>query len=124
MITWSHLHLPRFSAGERNCISVKDKGQRVRYVSDISMKDVTFFVSAAGRERCLRTGVRNVHAWVIGERVNEGINSDPVFLHNYRRAIYDPWKGDSFVWADTLTPVHRAATVYLSGKNVYILEES
>lgn len=118
--TWTHLHLPRLSAGEPECISVKRGRDKVFYVSQIALKNATFFVSAAGRERCLRDNVRNVHAWVVGEAID--LPSCFEVDTDAPRAIYDPWKGDTFVRAQDLTPIHSAATVVLSGKHVYFRE--
>ena len=121
MSTWAHLHLPRLQAGEVNVISVKVPGQRIEYASWVSLRDARFVVSEAGRQRCIRQGVRNVHAWVVGEEVlrveDYPWRNDPPAV--YRRAVYDPWKGGSFVDSETLEPVDLAACAILSGKNVY-----
>lgn len=117
---WAHLHLPRWRAfseagGTSEVISIKTPGRRVSYTSAIVLKDCTFFVSAKGRERCLKSGVRNVHAWVIGDIIYVSPNELP----KSRRAIYDPWKGGTFVDADTLQPIEHADLVYMVGKDVY-----
>ena len=123
MTTWAHLHLPRLQAGEVNVISVKVPGQRIAYTSWISLRDVEFKVSEPGRQRCLTYGVRNVHAWVVGTEVlrvgsHWGYAQAPRPAA-YRQAVYDPWKGGTFVDSETLTPVLRADLVIMSGKNVY-----
>jgi hypothetical protein len=126
---WVHTHLPRLLAGERDCLSVKVPGQRIAYASWISLRNAEFRVSEHGRLRCLTSGVRNVHAWVVGEEVLRVAEqdvfpgawaswplSDPV---GYRRALYDPFKGPSFVDSETLEPLARADWVILSGKRVF-----
>lgn len=128
-IAWVHTHLPRLRAGERDCLSVKVPGQHIEYAAWVSLKNAEFRVSEPGRLRCLTSGVRNVHAWVIGEEVlrvaeqdvfpeawTSWMLSDPV---GYRRALYDPFRGASFVDAETLDPVHRAEWAILSGKNLF-----
>lgn len=54
----------------RHCLSVQTrtpKGWRVtNHVQAITLDDVTFKVSEAGRQRCLREGRKNVHAFAIG----------------------------------------------------------
>jgi hypothetical protein len=120
---WAHLHLPRLKAfesgqGTSEVISVKTPGHRISYVSSFSMKDCTFFVSAKGRERTLRSGQRNVHAWVIGEPKYIA----PATMKSWKKAIYDPWKGPDFVDSVTLQPVYSAAWVYMIGKVVYYRE--
>lgn len=120
---WAHLHLPRHLSGDPNPISVKVPGQRIDYVSWLSMTDVEFKVSQPGRRRCIREGVRNVHAWVVGRLVLATENypfADPALDYpTWRRAVYDPWKGETFVDAETLAPVLTARYAILSGKNVY-----
>ena len=126
---WAHLHLPRLSAGDPNPISVKISGQRIDYTSWVSFRDVEFKVSQPGRRRCLREGVRNVHAWVVGRMILRCVAEFPGEFDRvpsgYRRAVYDPWKGDSFVDSETLEPVLTADCVIMSGKHVfYVCEES
>lgn len=123
-IVWAHLHLPRLSAGDPNPISVKIPGQRIDYASWVSFRDAELRVSQPGRRRCLREGVRNVHAWVIGTEVCRMTSDDfiPVMDFpppSYRRVVYDPWKGSTFVDSETLEPVLRADYVIMSGKNVF-----
>jgi hypothetical protein len=123
MTTWAHLHLPRLTSGDPNPISVKVPGERIDYVSWLSLTDVTFRVSQAGRRRCLREDVRNVHAWVVGTEVLRAPDypfADPALDYpTWRRAVYDPWKGHAFVDAETLAPVLTARYAILSGKHVF-----
>lgn len=121
MSTWAHLHLPRLQASDPNPISVKIPGQRIEYASWVSLKDATFRVSEPGRQRCIRQNVRNVHAWVVGEEIlrvaDYPVKDEPPAT--WHRAVYDPWKGGTFVDSQTLAPVLTADLVIMSGKNVY-----
>jgi hypothetical protein len=121
MTAWAHLHLPRLRSGETpNVISLKTPGEKIDYVSAVEMSNPTFRVHERGRERCLEYGVRNVHAWVVGDVEGVSYNCRQMDLSSaWRRAVYDPWKGDSFVDADTLEPVHSASRAVLTGKVVY-----
>ncbi len=113
--TWAHLHLPRLRAGDIDCISIKVPGKQIDYTSAVGITDAVFYVSEAGRQRCLNEGVRNVHAWVVG-------TAGPLHgstIVGGRRAIYDPFKGGTFVDADTLEPVYTASQVSMIGKDVY-----
>jgi hypothetical protein len=125
MTTWVHTHLPRLTAGERDCLSVKVPGQRIAYASDIVLENVTFKVHEAGRRRCLESGQRNVHAWVVGtEKVRWfGGRTDRPWstVPGWRRALYDPFKGGSFVDSETLEPVASASAAIISGKFVHYL---
>lgn len=121
-IAWVHTHLPRLRAGELDCLSVKFPGQPITYRSWISLRDAEFRVFQPGRLRCVASGVRNVHAWVVGEPVltlthwNKTGDRVPA---GYRRAVYDPFKGPSFVDAESLEPVLTAEWAILSGKHLF-----
>ncbi|HKZ21137.1 MAG TPA: hypothetical protein VJQ57_13635 [Acidimicrobiia bacterium] len=121
--TWAHLHLPRLLSGVADVISVKVPGQRIAYTSTVTLSGCTFRVSEQGRQRCIRDGIRNVHAWVVG---TEGVRVSGLAPQGrpegFRQALYDPWKGSTFVDADTLKPVLSARYVVMSGKNVYYKE--
>lgn len=129
MSTWLHTHLPRLQSGDPDPISVKVPGQRVEYAAWVSMRDAEFRVHEKGRQRCIREGVRNVHAWIVGTEVLRLSDSEiPSWSlrknmvgppKGYRRAVYDPWKGGTFVDSQTLEPVLTADLVIMSGKNVY-----
>lgn len=126
--TWAHLHLTRLRSGDPDMISVKIPGQRIDYASWVSLRDAEFKVSEPGRQRCIREGVRNVHAWVVGTEVTRVTSEEFVPVMDfpppsYRRAVYDPWKGGAFVDSETLAPVLRASWVILSGKNVFYASE-
>lgn len=116
---WVHLHLPRLRAAVPDVISVKVPGQKIRYASYVGLTMAEFRVHERGRQRCLREGRRTVHAWVVGSPAVIWEGGRPAVTPDWRRAVYDPWKGATFVDADTLRPVHRAETVALIGKDVF-----
>ncbi len=127
--TWAHLHLPKLKAwregsDDDRVISCKVPGTHgIEYVSSIALDNARFFVSEAGRQRTLREGSRNVHAWVVGTSLGE-ISQMSVLgltLVGARKAIYDPWKGRDFVDSETLMPVESMTRAYLIGKDVYYL---
>ncbi len=120
---WLHTHLPRLRSGDANPISVKVPGQRIAYAAWVSVRGAEFRVHEKGRQRCVREGVRNVHAWVTGEEILRCEAEFPGEFTRvpvgYRRAVYDPFKGGTFVDSETLEPVVRADLVVMSGKDVY-----
>lgn len=70
---------------------VEGKGWRVdSHPHGVYLRDVRFRVSKAGRDRTLRTGQRNVHAFVEGELIS------PVDMHGARRATYQPFIRGAF----------------------------
>jgi len=122
--TWLHTHLPRLQSGETpDVISVKIPGRHIEYASWVSLRDAEFKVSEPGRRRCIREGVRNVHAWIVGEEIlrvcSDWRYSQAPCPVGYRQAVYDPWKGGTFVDSETLEPVLTADLVIMAGKNVY-----
>lgn len=125
---WAHLHLPRLrSKTTKDVISLKVPGWAIDYVSVLILSDVEFKVHEKGRQRCIREGVRNVHAWVVGYVENQAYGENlaydfPVNRTQWRKAIYDPFKGGSFVDADTFAPLTTARRALMIGKDVYYLE--
>lgn len=126
---WLHTHLPRLRSGETpDVISIKIPGQRIAYASWVSVRDARFVVHERGRQRCLSEGVRNVHAWIVGEEIlrvgsNWQYNQAPRPV-GYRKALYDPFKGPSFVDSETLEPVGDGPWyVIMSGRSVWYTKE-
>lgn len=118
--TWAHLHLPRLRAGVADVISVKVPGRRIGYVETLVLHNAQFKVSEPGRQRCLAENVRNVHAWVVGDAggpVPDGYVE--TFPGGLRKAVYDPWKGGTFVDSQTLLPVLTADLAVMVGKDVF-----
>lgn len=48
------------------CYSVRQFGRVVAHADSVELLDAAFVVNAAGHARAVRTGQRNVHAWVRG----------------------------------------------------------
>ncbi|MEU6278183.1 hypothetical protein ABZ871_38185 [Streptomyces populi] len=116
---WAHLHLPRLRSGAADVISLKTPGEPIRYASYVGMIGVEFKVHEPGRRRCVREGVRNVHAWVVGLPAIVWEGGTPIVTPDWKRAVYDPWKGPAFVDATTLEPLQHAETAVLIGKAVF-----
>jgi hypothetical protein len=86
----------------------------------LGLTDVTFHVQPAGRERVRRTGRKNVHAYVKGDydtvMINNLTNEE---LDNGRAITYNPYKYDSFVYADDLTPVTHCDRLVLISRRMW-----
>lgn len=123
MRTWLHTHLPRLQAGDPNVISVKVPGQRIEYAAWVSLKGARFVVQEVGRQRCIREGQRNVHAWVVGEEILRCKAEFPGEFSRvptgYRQAVYNPWEGGAFVDLETKAALYEAARVIMVGKDVW-----
>lgn len=124
--TWAHLHLPRAKRGDAECISVKTENRPVEYTEVLQMFDVVFNVREAGRQKTIREGVKNVHAWVTGEitTFDQGEMASLQRVYGWRQAIYNPRKHETFVDSETGQPVHRATYVIMVQSKVYYLNLS
>lgn len=92
----------------RKCWSVKQGREATTHASRLTLSGCTFVVSACGRERCLRDGHRNVHAFVKGEVSNEESVVRGV------RVGYNPWRSPHFTRKDNGEKVEKAGVVFLS----------
>lgn len=104
--------------------SVRHKGLVVDHDDAVFLKNARFVVQPKGRERTRSTGVRNVHAWVVGERVSPLDFPVPEFGGRYRQLAvsYDPYKSDRFQTGQG-EAVERADWVLLGREGVYALIE-
>lgn len=98
---WSGLHgaQPRvrvYKNLHKDCFSVVDTWSNtvVAHTDEIQLKEVQFRVQPAGRERVLRTGRKNVHAYVVGI-----VTEFPELLTDPVR--YDPYRFSQFYKFDT-----------------------
>lgn len=111
----------------KKCLSVQYKGKVIDHAKSICLKDVEFKVSQAGRSRVLREKRKNVHAFVVGDI---SLNRPPMYyLRKYsekytefeRKVTYNPYKYNSFVYADTEEPIKNADYVFIEGKDIFAL---
>ena len=76
--------------------SVKQGGLVVAHVASVTLTNVHFKVSEAGRQRVLRDKQKNVHAFVVGMIKDINKPCDKVG----DRLSYNPYKADCFTWCD------------------------
>lgn len=86
-------------------LSIRVKGKVVGYTDWVKLADVKFIVNEAGRQRCLREGKKNVHAFVEGHIVEGEYPGSIVCV------TYNPYKTGTFVNALTGEPVLSADCV-------------
>lgn len=102
--------------------SVQDlrSGKVVAHGNNIILKNPTFKVSEAGRQRVLREQRKNVHAYVIGTYAgaNEIQQLEQDFM---QQAYYNPYKLSTFVEKETQQPLHSAELAVMMDKQVYYL---
>jgi hypothetical protein len=127
----------------KHCLSVRaqeglSKGRIVLHAQALTLRNVSFRVSEAGRQRVLRERCKNVHAGLLGQLWDwvplqpklAGLESNPLlpswrFFENQCRThrtqvTYDPYKFESFVTKLNEIPVFNATVCALFDRAVYI----
>ena len=90
------------------------KGWRVTgYADRLNLTDVEFRVSDAGRQRVLKEGRKNVHAFVIGNLTDEELETSV-------DVSYNPYKHGYFYRKNNGQAGHSASTVTLENRQVKI----
>lgn len=119
-----YLNRHRLRQNKPDVFSVREKGGKVLYHSGaIFLEDAKFIVQEGGRQRVLRTGIKNVHAWVEGKEVQGSVMQE--WWENTVRVHYNPLLHDCF-FRDTFqddifyTPVYEAKIVGLAGGGIWI----
>jgi hypothetical protein len=104
----------------KRLFSIRQKGKVIAHMGTVGLTDVTFRVQPAGRERVRREGKKNVHAYVKGTYDHEmAVNLTNEEMEDARPITYNPYKYDSFVYADTLTPVEHCDRVVLISRRMW-----
>ncbi len=88
-------------------------GRVVLHTDKVHIRDPKFVVRKSGRERVLREGKKNVHAFVRGELSTHFYDFDPVYV-DYTLVSYNPYKHDTFVDVFDVSPVRTAKRAVLS----------
>lgn len=98
------------------CLSVKSvkTGLVIAHKGGVNLSDVSFKVSAKGRERVRREQKKHVHAGLVGF-VAERLAGDP----GPKRVTYNPYKNETFVDADG-QPVFEAPSAYVLTEGAFI----
>jgi hypothetical protein len=103
----------------KHCFSVvslekENYGRVILHTQEITLTNAKFKVSQAGRERVLREGRKNVHAFVVGyvsaEFPSPNIDTE---------ITYNPYKYASFVEKATEKEVGSAYAVKLSHRKIF-----
>ena len=91
------------------------KGLVIQHAKELSLRDVKFKVSKAGRERVLREKRKNVHAGIEGYIVD---NVSDVITWS-KMVSYNPYKADHFYCKETNEPVFNAQRVFMAERTVW-----
>jgi hypothetical protein len=94
------------------------KNKVVAHCSNISIKDVTFVISEAGRARVNRERKKNVHAWCVGTITSFEKNS--VVGIKRKQVTYDPYKYGFFYQVDkSPKPFMSLPELHFNGTKAY-----
>ena len=81
--------------------------------------NASFHVGEKGRQRVLKTGQKNVHAFVRGYYVYPPWDSENLDVDKMAQVTYNPYQHESFVWKDSGEKVQIASEVVLKDGKVY-----
>lgn len=117
----------------KQCLSARPIGSRpaaagidmrVRHYDWLNMRDVTFAVQPAGRQRVIREKQKNVHAYVRGELDSSQLHTGQPFDEGtwdwYDEVTYNPYKYESFVLKHNEQPIYEAEHAWVIGKRIYV----
>lgn len=93
------------------------KGRVIQHAVELKLRDVTFKVSEAGRQRVLAEKRKNVHAGVVGY-----IADDISEFTMHQQVSYNPYKAGHFYNKASGEPVYKAPAVYMASRMVWIAE--
>ena len=102
-----YFNLHKYTWSVRQCST----GRVILHTDKVHIRNPEFVVRKAGRERVLREGKKNVHAFVRGE-ITYFDDFDPDYL-GYSLVSYNPYKHDTFVDVCDVTPVRTAKRAIL-----------
>ena len=98
----------------RNCYSVRQDGLVKMHTDSICLYDAQFRVGKKGRERVVKTGVKNVHAGVSGY-IDRDWDLQRFPPTNFRSVIYNPKKWETFIYGSAdHEPIFWASSARLS----------
>lgn len=95
--------------------SVRQNGLVVGHTNDIVLKHCDLIVNQSGKDRCITSKSRNVHAFVRGL-----ISSEPFLEYSFLLG-YEPYLDLGFYYKiqDEKVQIHKAKCVYLDKTNIY-----
>ena len=103
------------------------KGKVIGIFDGAVMRDVTFPVSESGRQRVIREGSKNVHAFVDGTLIEKfplrsmaaGVTGSRIAPGANVRVTYDPYTMPHMIRTDCVEFVHAASLVAITPAGVF-----
>lgn len=94
------------------------KNKVVHHCANISISNVKFVISDAGRKRVLRENRKNVHAWCVG--ILTSVSEKETIPEISKQVTYDPYKHGFFYQADAVpTPFMELDALHFIGTKAY-----
>ena len=116
----------------KDCFSIRRRGRVVGHLQDchyLRLNNVKFVVQPAGHKRVLREKKKNVHAFVRGEAVFEGMpdrwtegwgESEWHIAPFHTEVTYNPYKGNTFYYTHSGFPITEADEVLITRGIVWV----
>lgn len=113
-----------FKNFKHGCYSIMQDGRLKASAKQVRLSDVEFRVRESGRQRMLRGGPKNVHAFAVGRLLDYVHPEDARNLGHVagRGVFYNPYRFGSFVDHVTETPVTSARLVQFDEHGVIYRE--
>lgn len=89
-----------------------NKGRVIDHSNCVSLRDVSFVVQPAGREKVRREKRKTVHAFVRGTRIYES-REMPNCKLGATQVTYNPYHNDTFMERGTCNPIYHADVVVM-----------
>ena len=104
-----------FRNWKRDCYNIMRDGRVLASAKQVRLTAVEFLVRESGRQRMLRQGRRNVHAYAIGRLVDYTHPGDLRDLDKLagRAVFYNPYRCSTFVDDESGCSVTHAAQAHL-----------
>ena len=109
---------------QKRCLSIRHRGRVIKHSKSVILRDASFRVQPAGRERVLREKRKNVHAYVSGELMEDFWFTEPSSRIFKKKQVvtYNPYKYKTFVEESTGEPVKEAEHVLIRDKIIIVGE--
>jgi hypothetical protein len=123
-----HPHKTMVNAGVEACVSITPVRARARayYMGSVMLRDVNFVIHDSGVARARKEQRRNVHAWAVGESIDERTEQYPLSTLTLRKFIqvtyhYNVGRFIAADGTDVTDGQFRAA--YFCGRDFYVSKE-
>ncbi len=99
-----------------HCYSIKKGNVIVAHAPFVYLNGVTTKVNEKGRQRVIREGRKNVHAYIMGNFTFQSFDTE-----QFNKMIYNPYVYSSFVDGDTKEKVEKANKTLCIDKKAYYI---